>query len=60
MRKLRHHPEAGKELISATAFYEQQEVGLGNRFLDEVEAENNQIMGNPQTWLQIQGEAFES
>ena len=60
MRKLRHHPKVGKELIGAAAFFEQQEVGLGNCFLDEVETQNNQIMGNPQTWQQIREKAFES
>lgn len=33
-----YHPAAASEVVSATAWYEHESAGLGDRFLDAVEA----------------------
>ena len=35
---IRYLPEAKEEFIEAARFYERREAGLGDRFLDELEA----------------------
>jgi toxin ParE1/3/4 len=37
MRSVSFHPQAQQELFEAAEFYENRSVGLGRRFLDEVE-----------------------
>ena len=42
-----------KELRQATLYYEQRENGLGNVFLDEIEATVNRIVRHPAAWHQL-------
>ena len=42
-----YHPEASAELIESACFYEQRTTGLGQRFLDAVEAALAGLQRNP-------------
>ncbi|MBN1102701.1 MAG: type II toxin-antitoxin system RelE/ParE family toxin [Deltaproteobacteria bacterium] len=45
--KLDYHPEASEELIEAARFYEGKGTGLGEKFLDAVQASLAMLQRNP-------------
>jgi plasmid stabilization system protein ParE len=54
--RLIYHPEAERELVEATLFYEGKAPGLGDRFLREFEAAIAAILDAPDRWRVIEGE----
>jgi len=50
------HPEAQQELRNAALYYEQQELGLGGRFVDATQSGFRQIERSPFTWRCIRGD----
>jgi plasmid stabilization system protein ParE len=44
------HPEAKREMIASTLFYEERSPGLGRLFLDEVEYGFRRIAERPDAW----------
>jgi hypothetical protein len=44
-----YHPEAAKELTGSIEYYEDKAEGLGEEFLDEVEAAISLILSHPKT-----------
>ena len=48
--KVRFHPEALAELGDAALFYERCKTGLGERFLNSVEAALQSIQATPTRW----------
>ena len=44
-----YHPEAAKELTSSIEYYEDKSEGLGEEFLEEVEAAISLILSHPET-----------
>ena len=51
-----YHPEASAELIEAARYYHKRQPGLGDRFLDEVDAAVNRIEEAPERWPMQEGE----
>lgn len=49
------HPEAVAELLEAVRFYEQQQVGLGERFEHEVSKAVDNTVWNPEAWPAVNG-----
>jgi plasmid stabilization system protein ParE len=47
MKTVRFHPAAESEMIAAAVYYEQQQAGLGRRFLSSVQDAINRILINP-------------
>jgi len=47
---IRYHPEAVDELTEAARYYEDQQPGLGGRFLDSVEASLSLLEKAPEIW----------
>jgi len=47
-------PEAEKELYEQALYYNEQELGLGNEFLDEVEFAITRILETPYSWTEIE------
>ena len=45
----RYHPEAAKELISSIEYYDDMSEGLGEEFLNEVEAAISLLLSHPKT-----------
>lgn len=50
MKNIDFHPEAEEEMIASAEYYDSKSEGLGNKFLDEVEAGLKQILINPYGW----------
>ena len=50
------HPEADEELEAAAVWYDTQEPGLGEVFLDQFESALRRIVADPQVWRRIRGE----
>lgn len=50
------HPEAQEELSAAALYYEREESGLGDRFVDAIESGFRQIDRSPFTWRRIRGD----
>jgi len=48
--RLEFHPEALAEYEFAVTYYEQHQVGLGNRFIASVEYALQSILTAPMTW----------
>lgn len=48
--RIRYHPDAVVELTEAARYYEEQQPGLGGRFLDSVEASLSLLEKDPQIW----------
>ena len=44
-----YHPEAAKELTSSIEYYEDKSEGLGEEFLDDVEAAISLLLSHPKT-----------
>lgn len=51
--KIRLRPEAGRDLRDAARWYESQEPGLGNRFLDEVSRTFQFISDSPYLYPEV-------
>jgi plasmid stabilization system protein ParE len=49
------HPEADQELEAAVLWYDHQQSGLGELFLNEFERTLRRIAAQPQRWRKIQG-----
>ena len=49
------HPEAEQELEAAALWYEKQQPGLGDDFLDEFEHTLRRIQAEPERWRVFQG-----
>jgi toxin ParE1/3/4 len=56
MKPILFHPEAEEELLGAAEFYESRSVGLGLRFLDEVERGLAALRETLQRWPALAGE----
>lgn len=50
MKPVEYHPCAVEELIQAAEYYESRVEGLGERFLDEVDAAISDISSSPERW----------
>ena len=50
MRRVEYHPFALDELIQGAEYYEAQVEGLGERFLDEIEAAIADVSETPEKW----------
>ena len=48
--RVRHHKLAREELTAAAVYYEQQEEGLGARFLEAYKAAVAEVKANPKTY----------
>ena len=55
MRRVRFHPEAEAELMSAAAWYEAQEDGLGRRFLVSTQDALNRVQLKPSLYPTVDG-----
>ena len=44
-----YHPEATKELTSSIQYYEEKSIGLGAKFLDEIEVAIAQALAYPKS-----------
>ncbi len=53
--KFRFHREAGEEYLKSVAFYEDEQPGLGGRFIQAVEAGINKVMEQPERWPRFDG-----
>lgn len=47
------HPEADEELEAAALWYQEQQSGLGDDFLDEFEYTLRRIVAEPERWRKI-------
>lgn len=55
MRVVRH-PEADEDLEAAAIWYDEQQGGLGDDFLDEFENTLRRILSAPKRWRKFRGE----
>lgn len=55
MGALTYHPEAKAEMRDAAAWYENEQSGLGDRFLAVVDAAARQLLTSPVQWRKIKG-----
>jgi toxin ParE1/3/4 len=55
MRSVIFHPLAEQELLDAVSYYEEQEIGLGLEYLDEVEHAVNFLMRYPEAGSKVRG-----
>ena len=56
MRRVVRHPEAYQELEAAALWYERQQPGLGEIFLEEYQATLQRILDDPERWHKIRGD----
>jgi plasmid stabilization system protein ParE len=56
MHEIVFHTQAAKEMRAAAAYYEAQEPGLGDVFLDDIEQALPSIQQFPQLWSVYDGE----
>lgn len=56
MHEIVFHTQAAEEMRAAAAYYEAQEPGLGNAFLDDIEQALQSIQQFPQLWSVYDGE----
>ncbi len=54
MRELLFHPEVSLEIKSAYVWYQAQAEGLGDDFIDELEATYQKVVDSPQRWVIFQ------
>ena len=57
MRRIAWHPEARRELFEASSFYESESSGLGELFLDAVEAGLDRLAEHPRSGREIERSA---
>ena len=50
MKAVRFHPDAEAEMIEAAVYYEEQQPGLGRRYLASVQDAINRILLNPRLY----------
>lgn len=55
MKPIVLHPAAEAEMLAAARYYEECQVGLGDRFLDEVSRAGKRISHHPEAWPVISG-----
>jgi hypothetical protein len=48
--RVRFHPEAEAEVLTATEWYESERPGLGTEFLESLERAGGAIRERPETW----------
>ena len=53
MKKLTVHPDARTELLHAIAYYEEQQLGLGKRFLEAVKDAGSHIQLGPDRFVEV-------
>ena len=53
--KFRFHHEASEEYLKSVAFYEEEQRGLGWRFIQAVEAGIETVMDEPERWRCFDG-----
>jgi plasmid stabilization system protein ParE len=56
MHEIVFHTQAAEEMRAAAAYYEAQEPGLGDAFLDDIEQALQSIQQFPQLWSVYDGE----
>ena len=56
MKALRFHPEAEAEFVQAAVWYEEQQQGLGPRFLNCVQDALNSLAINPELYPLVDGD----
>ena len=56
MPEIAFHTDAAEEMRIAAAYYEAQERGLGDQFLDEVEEGLQRIQQFPRLWPTYEGD----
>lgn len=54
--RVEFHPEALAEFRTAAEYYEQQQAGLGARFINAVETAVAHIVAAPASWRVIEGD----
>lgn len=54
--RVEFHPEALAEFGAAAKYYENQQIGLGGRFIGAVEAAVSHIAEAPMAWRMFEGE----
>ncbi len=57
MKPVRYHAEAKAEISEAASFYEDRSVGLGKRFLDDLERHILTILSDPYRNRPVLGDA---
>lgn len=55
MKPVRYHPDARSEMIGSALFYDERSRGLGERFLQAVEATETIVLKHP-----LSGQPYES
>lgn len=48
--KIRHYSSALKEIAKAAEYFDAQDIGLGNRFLEEIDQAISEIAAMPMAW----------
>ncbi len=56
MKALRFHPEAEREFVQAALWYEEQQQGLGQRFLNCVQDALNRLVISPELYPLVDGD----
>jgi plasmid stabilization system protein ParE len=56
MQEIAFHTDAAEEMQAAAAYYEAQDRGLGDAFLDEIEQGLRRIQQFPRLWTVYEGE----
>jgi len=51
MQRLKFHPDVAMDIKDSYKWYEEQSIGLGEDFLDEVESSYQAIIDFPNTWV---------
>ena len=56
MKTVRFHPEARIEMVAAAQYYEKEQEGLGERFLEAVHSATRHIRLMPAIYQPIEGD----
>ena len=56
MKALRFHPEGEREFVQAALWYEEQQQGLGQRFLNCVQDALNRLVISPELYPLVDGD----
>jgi len=54
MKRVRFHPDAESEMIESAAYYEEQQPGLGRRFLVSVQDAVNRVVANSRLYAVVE------
>ncbi len=55
MKPVKFHPEAEKEMLESSKYYESQQKDLGKRFLEQFQSSVKHIQINPEIYQKIDG-----